>query len=272
MVNYLKSSYDLSLRSCCRLVGISRSVYSYCPDFNRDHPVIETLSELVAKYPRYGFPKLFAVIKRQGKKWNHKRVHRVYCQMGLNMRRKGKQRLPTRNPQPLTVPEALNQSWSIDFMSDTLWDGRRFRTFNVVDDFNREALAIEVDLNLPSQRIIRVLDRIAAWRGLPRQIRMDNGPELISIAMAEWADNHRIHLEFIEKGKPTQNAYVERFNGTYRREVLDYYVFQDLDEVRGITEEWLVQYNEERPHESLGNLPPREYAQTHSAEGLATTC
>ncbi len=166
------------------------------------------------------------------------------------MRRKGKQRLPSRNPQPLSVPAALNQSWSADFMSDSLWDGRRFRTFNVLDDYNREALAIEVDLNLPAKRIIRVLDRLAMWRGYPKQIRVDNGPELISVAMAEWAEEHDIHLEFIEKGKPTQNSFIERFNGTYRNEILDYYIFHTLTEVLEITESWLDEYNEERPHSS----------------------
>ncbi len=128
--------------------------------------------------------------------------------MGLNIRRKGKQRLPTRNHQPLCVPDSLNQSWFVDFMCDSLWDGRKFRTFNVVDDYNREALAIEVDLNLPAQRIIRVLDRLTAWRGFPPQLRMDNGPELVSVAMANWAEIRGIHLEFIEKRKPTQNSFI----------------------------------------------------------------
>ena len=263
-MDYAKSVYSLSLRACCRLLGISRSVYQYQPDNTRDNPVIEALSRLVEKYPRYGFPKLFVLLKREGHAWNHKRVHRVYCKMKLNMRRKYKKRLPVRNPQPLSVPESMNQSWSIDFMSDSLGDGRRFRTFNVVDDYNREALAIEVDLNLPAQRVLRVLDRLVAWRGVPQQLRMDNGPEFISLAMAEWAEKHGVHLEFIERGKPTQNSYVERFNGTYRTEILDYYMFQTLSEVQEITVHWLEQYNEERPHESLGNLTPREYAVSKS--------
>jgi len=250
----------LSLRACCRLLRISRSVYKYQPDSDRDNPVVEALSNLVEKYPRYGFPKLFVLLKREGHRWNHKRVHRVYCKMKLNMRRKHKKRLPARNPQPLSVPESMNQSWSIDFMSDSLWDGRKFRTFNVVDDYNREALAIEVDLSLPAQRVTRVLDRLVAWRGFPKQLRMDNGPEFISLTMADWAETHGVHLEFIEKGRPTQNSYVERFNGTYRTEILDYYMFQNLNEVREITDRWLEQYNEERPHESLGDLTPREYA------------
>jgi len=143
-------------------------------------------------------------------------------------------------------------------MSDVLNSGQRFRTFNVVDDYNRECLAIEVDTNLPAVRLIRVLNRISAWRGYPLKIRLDNGPEFISLAIAEWAEDHRVELEFIQPGKPTQNSYVERFNRTYREEVLDLYVFTRLSEVREITDKRIEQYNQERPHESLNNLTPVE--------------
>lgn len=139
-------------------------------------------------------------------------------------------------------------------MSDALWCGRRFRTFNVVDDFNREALAIEVDLNLPAERIIRVLERVAAWRGYPQKMRLDNGPELNSVSLAEWAEQHGIILDFISPGKPMQNGFIERFNRSYREAVLDMYLLRTLDEVREQTEYWIKEYNEERPQESLGNL------------------
>lgn len=172
-----------------------------------------------------------------------------------NFRRKGKQRLPVRNPAPLATPEAMNQSWSIDFMHDALVCGRCFRTFNVVDDFNREALAIEIDLNIPAQRVVRVV----ANRGYPLKMRMDNGPELISLTLAQWAEEHDVMLDFIKPGKPTQNAFIERFNPTYRTEILDFYLFRTLNEVREITERWLTEYNSERPHESLNNLTPEEY-------------
>ncbi len=154
-----------------------------------------SIRQAAERYPRYGFKKLFQVLRRQGHVWNHKRVHRIYCLLKLNFRRKGKQRLPVRNPAPLATPEALNQSWSIDFMHDALTCGRRFRTFNVVDDFNREALAIEIDLNIPAQRVVRVLNRIVANRGYPLKMRMDNGPELISLALAQWAEEHGVMLE-----------------------------------------------------------------------------
>lgn len=177
------------------------------------------------------------------------------------MRRKGKRRLPNRHPSPLSVPESMNQCWSIDFMSDSLYSGRRFRTFNVVDDFNREALAIEIDLNLPAERVVRVLDRAASWRGYPLKMRMDNGPEFVSVRLAEWAEEHDVELEFIQPGKPFQNSYIERFNRTYRNEILDFYVFDSLSDVRAKTEAWIDEYNNERPHESLNNLTPTEHAE-----------
>ncbi len=151
----------------------------------------------------------------------------------------------------------------MDFMSDGLFCGRRFRTFNVVDDFNREALAIEIDLSLPAQRVIRVLERLVSRRGQPQKLRMDNGPEFISITLAQWAEEHSIELEFIKPGKPTQNSYVERFNRTYRDEVLNMYVFKTLNEVREITQNWIREYNEERPHDSLRDLTPWEYLAKH---------
>jgi putative transposase len=158
------------------------------------------------------------------------------------------------------VPEQSNQSWSLDFMSDSLSNGRAFRTLNILDDYNREALWIEVDTSLPAERVIRVLDVLLLWRGTPRQIRMDNGPELISQRLAEWAQEHHVELAHIQPGKPAQNAYIERFNRTFREEVLDAYLFDDLQEVRAITEHWLYEYNTIRPHEALQGLTPKQYA------------
>ncbi|HBW8316255.1 IS3 family transposase [Klebsiella pneumoniae] len=259
LASYLITQFAMSVRQACRTLSLSRTVYFYQADTRRDEPVIEALSVMAERYPKYGFKKLFQVLRRQGHAWNHKRVHRIYCQMGLNFRRRGKRRLPARNPSPLRVSQVLNQSWSIDFMHDALTCGRRFRTFNVVDDFNREALAIEIDLNIPAQRVVRVLDRIVASRGYPLKLRMDNGPELVSVTLAQWAEEHHVELEFIRPGKPTENAFIERFNRTYRTEILDFYLFRTLNEVREITERWLTEYNCERPHESLNNLTPEEY-------------
>lgn len=158
--------------------------------------------------------------------------------------------------QVLALP---NQIWSVDFMSDSLWGGRRFRTFNVLDEGVREGLAIEIDTSLPAKRVIRVFERLESSRGLPLAIRMDNGPELLAAEFVTWCEDRDIELRYIQPGKPDQNAYIERFNRTYREEVLDAYVFEDLDQVREITEHWLCLYNEERPHEALGSLPPAAF-------------
>ena len=262
----IREQYQLSERRACRIVMLQRSVNRFQPQPNRDDEVIKLLLELAHGRPEQGFPKLFKRLRRLGHRWNHKRVYRVYCGLKLNKRRKGKKRLPTRCPAPLVAPEVMNACWSADFMSDALWGDRRFRTFNVVDDFNREVLAIEVDFNLPAARVVRTLERIAAERGYPLKLRLDNGPEMISVTLAEWAGQHGVTLEFIKPGKPMQNGFIERFNRTYREAVLDMFVFQSLDEVREQTEKWLKEYNEERPHDALGDLTPREYLLTHKPE------
>ena len=266
MIAGVCEQYQVSERRACRVLALRRSVYRYRPLANRDGEIIKLLLELAHARPEQGFGKLFPRLRALGHRWNHKRVYRVYCSLKLNKRRKGKKRLPTRCPAPLVVSEAMNECWSADFMSDALWGDRRFRTFNVVDDFNRELLAIEVDFNLPAQRVVRTLDRIAAQRGYPLKLRLDNGPEFVSVALADWAEQHGVMLEFIKPGKPMQNGFIERFNRSYREAVLDMFVFQSLSEVREQTEKWLREYNEERPHESLGNMTPREYLLTQKPE------
>ena len=195
--------------------------------------------------------------------WNHKRIYRVYIQMRLNIRRRAKRRLPARIREALFIPEGPNEVWSIDFMSDALVDGRKFRVLNVIDDFNRESLAIEVDTSLPSRRVIRVLERIIARRGKPTCLRTDNGPEFISHLLQEWCEAGGIRLVYIQPGKPTQNAYIERKNGTMRRGLLNAYLFYSLAEVRMMAEEWQLDYNTERPHKSLGYLSPVKYAEQY---------
>lgn len=198
------------------------------------------LIELAERKPTWGFSKLFRVLRRHGHPWNHKRVWRVNCLLQMNVKRKGKKQLPRAARQVLAQPLATNLCWSIDFMRDTLWSGRTFRTFNAVDDYNRAVLAVEVDTSLPAGRVVRVLDRITEERGsYSEKLRMDNGPEFIGSAMAAWSEAHAVCLEFIQPGKPTQNSYVERFNRTYRTEVLDLYVFNSLDEVREVTEDFV---------------------------------
>lgn len=230
----------------------------------------EALQALADKHRRWGFWKMVDYLRNEGHPWNHKRIWRVYCQMKLNLRKKPKKRIPTRHPKPLASAASLNECWSVDFMSDSLQNGRRFRTLNVMDDFNREALWIEADHSLPSQRVTRVLDRIAEERGrYPESLRSDNGPEFIAKEVARWAELHNVALAFIEPGKPAQNGYIERFNRTYREDVLDAYLFESLDEVREITDSWLVMYNHDRPHDALGGIPPVQFAKNNEKSLLS---
>ena len=227
----------------------------------RDAPVVEGLNQALAKNGRWGFGLCFDWLRNQGQRWNHKRVWRVYCQLKLNRPRRAKRRLPTIVRQPLVAPTARNQIWALDYMQDALYSGRVFRTLNVIDESNREGLAIEVDTSLPAARVIRVMEQLAELRGLPRAVRLDNGPELRSQAFTEWCATHHVELRFIQRASPAQNAFVERFNRTYRHEILDAYVFHSLEQVRLISEGWLQLYNEERPHRALGRLPPRRFAE-----------
>ncbi len=204
----------------------------------------------------------FKVLRRTNHPWNHKRVYRVYCSLGLNQKRRTKRRVPHRIRQPLHVPAQPNQVWSADFVSDALYRGARFRTFNVIDDFNREVLAIEIDTSITGRRLIRVFEQLQKHRGLPTQLRVDNGPEFLSNDFKTWAESVGMHIHYIQPGKPNQNAYIERFNRTYRDEVLDLYLFQSLHEVREATYWWRIDYNENRPHDSLGDRTPAECLET----------
>jgi len=245
-------------------LDLSRSAYRYQAKKTDDHEIEQELQDLAEHQPRWGYGKMIDYLRHQGYIWNHKRIYRVYCEMGLNLHRKPKKRLPARTAQALVMPEQPNQTWSLDFMSDSLSNGRTFRTLNVIDDFNREALWIEVDTSLPAEHVVQVLERLLLERVAPQQIRMDNGPELISKRLENWAKEKHIELIHIQPGKPAQNAYIERFNRTFREDVLDAYLFDDLQEVRTITEHWLEDYNSIRPHEALQGLSPRQYARQNA--------
>lgn len=234
-------------------------MWYYEPKKN-DSEVVAKLEELSDRFPTQGFPLYFHRIRLEGHLWNHKRVRRVYRAMGLNIRRKKKRRLPSRMKESLTLPGSINETWSMDFMSDSLISGRKFRTLMLIDDYNRESLAIEVDRSMPAVRVIRMLEQTIEWRGKPIRIRLDNGPEFISLALATWCKENGIEQAFIQPGKPTQNAYVERFNGSFRRDILDAYLFESLAQVRNMAEEWMVDYNNFRPHSALGYLPPRVFS------------
>lgn len=220
--------------------------------------MIAALAKLVEGRPSRGFWKCRKMLKRQGYAWNHKRIYRVYKLMELNLRRKAKQRLPKRHYAELYVPRLPDTVWSADFVSDALLNGRRFRTFNVTDDFNREAIHIEIDTSITSERLVRVFEQIQRQRALPQVLRTDNGPEFLGKRFTEWAKQARMAIQYIQPGKPNQNAFIERFNRTYREEVLNQHLFLSLEDVREATYWWMLEYNEERPHDSLGDLTPLE--------------
>lgn len=257
----LVKDHQISVSRACDLVKLSRTAWYRRPASRRerDAGVIEVLLKLADEKPRWGFWKLFPRLRRIGHPWNHKRVHRVYCALKLNLPRRTKRRLPQRLRQPLLAPTRLNEIWAIDFMADALYGGRAFRTLNVIDEGNREALGVEIATSIPSLRVIRIMEQLIEMYGKPQALRLDNGSELTATAFGEWCARRRIELRFIQPGKPDQNAYIERFNRSYRTEVLDAYVFDTLEEVRQITEIWLREYNEERPHDSLGRVPPLTY-------------
>lgn len=266
VARWLHAERSLSKRRAARCCSISSGCYRYESCRKPDDEIVEVLTRLAESKPRWGFGLMFDWLRLQGhprNTWNHKRVYRVYKELALNLRIKPKRRFPSRNPVPLDDAQQPNDCWSLDFMSDSLTDGRSYRTLNVLDDFNREGLAIEVDHSLPSERVVRVLDQIAEERGYPRKLRSDNGPEFIAQALATWAQKHGVELAPIDPGKPTQNAYIERFNRTYRGEVLDVYAFTDLDEVRDESTRWLHGYNHDRPHLSLDRQTPAGYLARH---------
>lgn len=248
-------------------MGISRTTCQYKPKLKDDTELQEALTALTSKHVAIGYWQCCYRLWNKGYCWNHKRIYRVYTTMRLNIRRRSKKRLPERTKQALMVPSAPNQIWSIDFMSDSLVDGRKYRLLNVIDDFNRESLAVEVDTSLPSLRVIRVLERLIAQRGKPANIRCDNGPEFISHKLEDWCNDaaRQITLQFIQPGRPMQNAYIERKNGSMRRELLNAYLFYRLNEVREKCEEWRNDYNTERPHKALGYLPPIKYRELKMA-------
>ena len=261
----MAAEHRISVRRSCQIARLSRAAYYRPPQpaVERDGPVIAALNAIVERHPRHGFWKCFDRIHRQGHPWNWKRVYRVYREMRLNLPRRARRRLPTRLRRPLDAPPVLNRTWALDFMADALYGGRKFRVLNVIDEGNREALAIEVGTSIPSTRVIRLLEDLVELHGRPSMLRVDNGPELTAVDFSDWCREREIEIGYIQPGKPDQNAYIERFNRSLRGEVLDAWVFESIAEVRAVTEEWLEDYNSERPHDSLGRVPPLTFLPRH---------
>ena len=252
--------FGLSHRRSCGLVRLWRSTLQYVPQSKDDVLLSDRLKALAQQRRRFGCPRLHVLLRREGWIVNHKRTERFYREAGLSLRLRRRKRRAAEMRVPCLKPERINQRWSMDFVSDCLWARRRFRSLTIVDDFSRESPAIEVATSLGGYRVVRVLDHLAEVRGLPEVITVDNGPEFTSQALDEWAYRRGVKLDFIRPGKPMENAYVESFNGKFRDECLKENWFSTLQEAWQIIEAWRVDYNQVRPHSSLGDLAPEEFA------------
>ncbi|MEB3736106.1 IS3 family transposase [Halopseudomonas pachastrellae] len=260
MAQHAVTSGKVSIKLACVSFGISTTCYRYQPRLSAENAEIaDHLIRLTHNQRNWGFGLCFLYLRNvKGYRWNHKRVYRIYRELELNLRIKPRKRIVREKPEPLAVPEAINHCWSMDFMHDQLADGRSFRLFNLIDDFNREALTMDIDLSLPAERVVRALDQVIEWRGKPQVIRSDNGPEYISSKLVLWAEKHGIRLEHIQPGNPQQNAYVERYNRTVRYDWLGHYLLESIAEVQEHATRWVWIYNHERPNMALGGITPKQ--------------
>ena len=261
-----------SLRRACRVIGLSTSTWRYerHPDpLNRQ--LLARLTAHASERPRFGYRRLHTLVDREGLHVNHKRVYGVYREAKLQVRRRRRKRLTRGERMPLALPSRRTERWSMDFMIDTLADGRGFRTLNIVDDFTRECVAIEVDRSLPGLRVVRVLDRLAETIGLPEILVMDNGPEFSGRALDTWAYARGVQLRFIRPGKPIENAFAESFNGKFRDECLNEHWFASVAEARTLIEAWRVDYNTVRPHSALHGATPEQFANSDGGRSPAQT-
>ena len=235
MAAYVISTHHISISRACKITCLPKSMYYY-HKVKDDTETILKLQELAVKHPTEGQDLYYSRIRREGLVWNYKRVRRVYLMLGMNRRRKVRKRVPERVKQPLLQPERPGQTWSIDFMSDVLTNKRKFRTLNVIDDFNRQAIAVEVAHSMPATTVTNLLERIITEKGKPSRIRTDNGPEFISREFRDWCSKKGIEVQYIQPGRPMQNGYIERFNRTFRENILDAYLFENTMEVQILAE------------------------------------
>lgn len=256
LVAYLQQQFAVSRRRACRVVGISRKAACYISQrTQQDAPLVAKLKSLGEQYPRYGHLLLHGMLRAEGLVMNHKRTYRLYTELGMQVRTKRRKKL-VRPRIPMAVPTQPNERWSADFVHDQLADGRRLRILNIVDDYSRVCVGQWVDSSISGERMAQVLDQLKAERGLPKTLVLDNGTEMTSKAMFFWSQENKVKLHFIQPGKPTQNAFVESFNGRFRDGCLNQHWFLDLADARRIIEEWRTHYNSVRPHSALGYLPP----------------
>ncbi|UEP51435.1 IS3 family transposase [Burkholderia ambifaria] len=265
-VSAIREKVNISERRACRLVGLSRSVLHYDAKPDHENEVLAArLVELAHERRRFGYRRLHALVEREGTHANHKRIYRLYREAGLAVRRRRKRHGVMIEREQLALPGAPNEVWSIDFVMDALSNGRRVKCLTVVDDFTKEAVDIVVDHGISGLYVARALDRAARFRGYPKAVRTDQGPEFTSRALDQWAYANGVTLKLIQAGKPTQNAYIESFNGKFRDECLNEHWFTTLAHARAIIAAWRQDYNEQRPHSALNYLAPSEFAAKHRA-------
>jgi len=269
-VDVLRTERGYGITRACGLVGISRSLYGYQARRPVPAELVARIRTLAETKRRYGYRRIYVLLKREGWQVNWKRVYRLYREAGLAVRRRKRKRIGPFERRPLPRPTAPNQSWSMDFVADGLADGRRLRCLTIVDDCTRECPVIEVDSSLTGQRVVAVLQRLAEQRGLPASITVDHGPEFEGQALDAWAYAAGVRLAFIRPGKPVENAYIESFNGRFRDECLNEHWFVTMAQARRVIENWRIEYNTERPHGSLGNRTPAEYASEYRAKDRET--
>ncbi len=259
-VQWIRERFGSSQRRACSLASCTVSVARYVPRRDLQDHLRARIRELAEKKPRYRSRRLTWLLRRSGEVVNPKRVYRLYQLEGLAVRRKKRKKLARAAVPEVAALTAPNERWNMDFMEDSVARGRKLRTLNVLDEYSRECQAIEVDTALSGVRVCRALDQLVSRRGAPRQITVDNGPEHTSVALGEWAENHGVDLRFSRPGKPTENAFVESFNGKSRDECSNENWFLGVGDARRIIEVWRREYNEERPHMSLGMRPPAAFA------------
>lgn len=260
----LLQGLGLSERRACRLAGSPRSTLRYRPVKGTDNLLRQRLRDLADRHRRFGHPRLHVLLRREGFGANHKKTHRIYVEEGLQVRKRKKRRRSAIARQPLVLPSRPGQRWSMDFMSDQLSNGRRFRLFNVIDDFTKQCHGSVVDFSLGGLRVARELSRLLDLHGRPEFIVCDNGTEFTSLALFDWAQKSGVALQFIAPGKPCQNGFIEAFNGRMRDECLNENLFSSLREARDIVEKWRHAYNNERPHSAIDWATPNEFAKSCS--------
>jgi putative transposase len=263
-VERLVQEHRMSERRACRLVGLSRDAYRNPPSMSAENQAVSQAIQAIAhKRRRFGYRRVHDLLRRSHPGVNHKRVYRLYRAADLAVRKRRKGRKPNNERVPLVAAQSVNQTWSMDFVSDSLCNGRRIKLLTVADDFSHECVTIAADFGISGEYVTRLLDEAARFRGYPQAIRTDNGPEFVSRAFLGWLQSHGIEHILIQPGRPMQNGYIESFNGKFRDECLNEHWFETLPQARQIVQVWVQDYNEERPHSSIGRIPPRRFAHLH---------